>query len=283
MLTDVQVNRQKRTEGTLAAEMQAMRLHDFLKGRRDHLRLSQEAVAGRLNISSRSYGNWERGKVREWTDEKLYALAEALEMSAYQTNRLFLYAVGRAAQPDRRAVIRRTESDAPAAAAFLGDYAAMMNALALPTFVIDRRGDVKMSNNAYQDLFCEVRPHPTAMPSSNFLRFGLFHPDAPTVLADHLEWQLAILAQLSSSLERHDDDTGLQAIRRDVYLHPALRNAYVNDMPDWVLGSGTDLVHHESAVRKLRHPDPIVGLQRCRLVEETPRPLKARGLTRLTR
>ncbi|MFH9677582.1 helix-turn-helix domain-containing protein [Streptomyces sp. NPDC017405] len=275
------MNHQEQTEGSLAADIQAMRLHHFLKGRRYHLDLSQEAVAERLNISPRSYGNWERGKVKEWTDEKLYALADALEMSAYQTTRLFLYAVGRAAQPDRRGMLRRTESEDPATAAFLGDYAVMMDALTLPTFVIDLRWDVKMANKAYRDLFCEVRPHPTAMPSRNFLRFGLFHPDAPTVLADHLGWQLAILAQLSSSLERHDD-AGLQAIRRDVYLHPALRDAYLNDMPDWVLGSGADLVHHESAVRELRHPDPIVGLQGCRLVEETPRPLKALGLTRLT-
>ncbi|MFD8902545.1 helix-turn-helix domain-containing protein [Streptomyces ardesiacus] len=272
----------KQTTDFLAAESQAKRLQYFVKGRRDHLDLSQYQVAERLGISDRAYGNWERGRVKEWTDEKLYALAEALEMSEYQTTRLFLYAVGRAPQPDLRATFRRSESEAPAVAAFLGDYTVMMDALSLPSFVIDQRWDVRMANKAYRDLFRKVRPHPTAMPSKNFLRFGLFHPDAPTVLVDHLKWQLAMLAQLSSSLERHDADAGLQAIRRDVYLHAALREAYVNDMPDWVLGSGADLVHHEAAVRELRHPDTHLGLQRCRLVEETPRSLKTLGLTRLT-
>lgn len=270
------------TADALAAEIQAYRLQHFLKGRRDHLDLSQHQVAESLAISERAYGNWERGRVKEWTDEKLYALAEALEMSEYQTTRLFLYAVGRAPQPDLRATFRRNESNDPTVAAFLGDYTVMMDALSLPTFVIDQRWDVKIANKAYHDLVREVRSHPTAMPSANFLRFGLFHPDAPTVLVDHPKWQLAMLAQLSSGLERHGEDTGLQAIRRDVYLHPALRDAYLNDMPDWVLGSGADLVHHEGAVRELRHPDPRVGLRGCRLLEETPRSLKALGLTRLT-
>ncbi|MEE1737048.1 XRE family transcriptional regulator [Streptomyces sp. BE147] len=270
------------TEEALAAEMRAHRLHAFLKGRRDHLALSQEAVAARLEITSRAYWNWERGRVKEWTDEKLYLLADALEMTEFQIARLFWYAVDRAPQPDLRTMFSSTGAGDPATLAFLGDYGVMMDALSLPTFVIDRRWDVKMANKAYRDLFRDVRAHPTSMPSTNFLRFGLFHPDAPTVLVDHLKWQFAMLAQLSSSLERHDDDAGLQAIRRDVYLRPPLRDAYLTDMPNWVLGSGADLVHHEGAVRELRHPDVRVGLRGCRLVEETPWSLKALGLMRLT-
>ncbi|MFF9158370.1 helix-turn-helix domain-containing protein [Streptomyces sp. NPDC014846] len=285
MNTSVHVQSSRANTEDLAAEMRASRLQCFLKGRRDHLALSQEDVAERLEISARAYGNWERGRVHQWTDEKLYALAEALAMTEYQTTRLFLYAVGRAPQPELRAMFRRAESpegEDPYSSAFLGDYTVMMDKLSLPTFVIDQRWDVKRANKAYRDLFRKVRPHPTATPSTNFLRFGLFHPDAPTVLVDHRNWQLAMLAQLSSSLEQHGQDTKLQAIRRDVYLHPALRDAYLNDMPDWVLGCGADLVHHEDAVRELRHPDPHIDLQGCRLVEETPRPLQALGLMRLT-
>ncbi|WP_331732206.1 helix-turn-helix transcriptional regulator (plasmid) [Streptomyces sp. NBC_00015] len=273
---------QERTGEVLATEKQAYRLQHFLKGRREYLDLRQTEVAERLDISERAYGNWERGQVKEWTDEKLYALAEALEMSGYQTTRLFLYAVGRAPQPNPRGAVRRTESEDPSISAYLGDYTVMMDALSLPTFVIDQSWNVKMANSAYCGLFRDVRAHPTAMPSRNFLRFGLFHPDAPSILVDHLKWQLAMLAQLSSSLERHSEDTGLQAIRRDVYLHPTLRDAYLTDMPDWVMGSGADLVHHEGSIRELRHPDPGIGLQGCRLVEETPRLLTALGLTRLT-
>ncbi|MFF8731773.1 helix-turn-helix domain-containing protein [Streptomyces sp. NPDC015171] len=272
----------ERTEEGAAAEMQAHRLQSFLRGRREHLGLRQVQVAERLGISERAYGNWERGHVKEWTDEKLYALAEALEMSEYHSARLFLYAVGRAPQPDVRARFRRPEPQDPSVDAFVGDYTVMLDALSLPTLVIDQRWDVKMANAAYQDLFRDVRPHPTAMPACNFLRFGLFHPDAPSVLTDHLTWQLAMLAQLFSSLERYGEDQGLLAIRRDVDLDPALRDAYLNDMPDWVMGCGADLIHHEDAIRELRHPDPRVGLRGCRLVEETPRSLQALGLTRLT-
>lgn len=268
--------------GILAAEIRAKRLQHFLGGRRERLELSQEDVAERLKISGRAYGNWERGRVKEWTDHKLYSLAGALEMSEFQTARLFWYAVDRAPQPDPRAVFGRDFPADPAASAFLGDYIASMERHSLPTFVIDHRWGVRMANKAYHDLFRGIRAHPTAMPSDNFLRFGLFHPDASSVLVDHREWQLAMLAQLSSSLERHDDDSALQSIRRDVYLHPALRATYLLDMPDWVLGCGADLAHHESSMRELRHPDPQVGLQGCRLVEETPRSLQALGLMRLT-
>ncbi|WP_327411338.1 helix-turn-helix transcriptional regulator (plasmid) [Streptomyces sp. NBC_01281] len=261
--------------------MRANRLHAFLRGRREHLDLSQEVVAERLGISTRSYWSWERGRVKEWTDQKLHALATALEMSPFQTERLFWCAAGRAPQLPGTGTPVQPSSRDTAATAFLDDYRTMMNALALPTFVIDRQWDIKMANTAYRDLFSEVRPHPTAMPSDNFLRFGLFHPDAQTVLVDHATWQMAMLAQLSSSLERHDAAV-LQTIRRDVYRHPALRDAYLNDMPTWVLGCGADLVHYEGTVRELRHPNPQIGLQGCRLVEETPRFLQTLGLTRIT-
>jgi transcriptional regulator with XRE-family HTH domain len=266
----------------LASGMRAKRLQQLLQGRREHLKLSQEDVAARLGISSRAYGNWERGRVKEWTDQKLYALAEALEMTEFQTDRLFWIAVDRAPQPDLRAMTGHSSEGDTATAAFLVDYSVMMEALSLPTVLINHRWDVKMANSAYSELFRNIRPHPTAMPADNFLRFGLFHPDAPSILVDHLTWRLSMLAQLATSLDRHDQDPALQAIRREVYLHPILRDAYLNDMPTWVLGAGADLVHHEGEVRELRHPDPRVGLQGCRLVEETPRPLQARGLTRIT-
>ncbi|MGP3950867.1 MmyB family transcriptional regulator [Streptomyces sp. 7N604] len=266
----------------MAAAMRAKRLQEFIKGRRDHLELSQEDVAARLDISARAYGNWERGRVKEWTDRKLCALAEALEMTEYQVERLFRIAVERAPQPDLHALLLKTLPQDPATTAFLDDYRVMMDALSLPTILIDHRWYSKIANKAYRDLFSGVRPHPTAMPARSFLRFGLFHPDAPSILADHTNWQLSMLAQLASSLEKHDQDPALQAIRREVYLHPALHHAYINDMPSWVLSAGADLVHNEGAVRALRHPDPQVGLQGCRLVEETPRSLQALGLTRIT-
>ncbi|WP_327391494.1 transcriptional regulator (plasmid) [Streptomyces microflavus] len=271
-----------RTGEHLVGDVRATRLPLFLREQRDYLKLSQEDVAGRLEISSRAYGNWERGLVKEWTDAKLFDLARALEMSEYQTTLLFRYAVDRAPAPDQRAQLLSLPSKEMNASTFLRDYATMMSALALPSFVIDQRWDIKMTNQAYDDLFHSIGPHPSAMPSANFLRFGFFHPEASTVLVDQPQWKLAMAAQLSSSLERHGEDAGLQSIRRDVYLRPDLLDLYVSEMPAWVLAGGTDLVHHEGALRALRHPDPAIGIQGCRLVEESSRSLQALGLTRLT-
>ncbi|MFE7778420.1 helix-turn-helix domain-containing protein [Streptomyces sp. NPDC057445] len=266
----------------LAAEIHARRLQDWVKGRREKLDLSQQDVADRLAMSGRAYGNWERGRVREWTDTKLFALAAALEMTEFQTARLFWLAVGRTPQPELRMAPAGSRPADEATTAFLKDYRRMMASLSLPTFLIDYRWNVKTANEAYVALFSQVRTHQATMPTDNFLRFGLFHPDAPTLLADHKSWQLSMLAQLSGSLERYDQDPTLQAIRREVYLDPALTEAYDEEMPEWVLEAGTDLVHNGDTVRSLRHPDPHVGLQACRLVEETPRPLQALGLTRIT-
>ncbi|MER5890448.1 helix-turn-helix domain-containing protein [Streptomyces sp. NPDC001941] len=262
-------------------QTQAERLHEFIRARRDHLGLPQEAIAARLNISSRAYRDWERGRVKAWKDEKLFALAGALQLSEYQVTRLFLLALGRppALDTGRTLGVVAPGTDA---ADLLDDYAVMLDSLVLPSVVVDKRWDIQMANSAYRELFSAVRAHPTAMPTANLLRFGLFHPDAPTVLADHLYWQLAMLAQLASSLEQHSEDRGLQAIRRDVFRHAALRDAYLTDMPNWVLGAGSDLVHHERTVRELRHPDPRRGLLGCRVVDETSRSLRAVGLLRLT-
>ncbi|MFJ5635197.1 helix-turn-helix domain-containing protein [Streptomyces goshikiensis] len=264
----------------LAAGMRAQRLRDLIVGRREFLDLRQEEVADRLDMSARNYGNWERGVVKEWTDDKLFQLAAALEMTEFQTVRLFLIAVDRL--PDTRPMDGRGCVEGPSLDAFLFDYVPMMEALSLPTFLIDHRWEIKSANAAYRELFRGLSHHPGAMPAASFLRFGLFHPDAPAILVDYRNWQLSMLAQLATSLERHDQDMNLRRLQRDVYQHPALREAYLNDMQTWVLGAGADLVHHEGAARIIRHPDPRIGLQSCRLVEETPRALQARGLTRIT-
>ncbi|MEV6676380.1 helix-turn-helix domain-containing protein [Streptomyces erythrochromogenes] len=269
-------------DDVLAAEMRARRLQQLIQGRREYLNLRQEEVAERLDMSARNYGNWERGVVKEWTDEKLFHLAEALEMTESQVARLFLIAVDRLPPADARPASGREHDGDPSMDAFLYDYAVMMEALSLPTFLIDQRWEVRMANRAYRNLFRGLRHHPTAMPTDNFLRFGLLHPDASAILVDFQDWQLSMLAQLATSLERNDQDTELHMLRREVYLRPTLRSTYLDDMQTWVLGAGADLVHHDGKARIIRHPDPLIGLRGCRLVEETPRPLQARGLARIT-
>ncbi|RNG21609.1 helix-turn-helix domain-containing protein [Streptomyces botrytidirepellens] len=265
-----------------AFAMRGKRLQDFLKGRREYLGLSQEVVAERLNISARAYGNWERGRVKEWTDQKLYALAETLEMTTYQVDRLFRIAVDRAPQSNQQVTAFRGRSEDPSTTAFLGDYRTMMDALSLPTYVVDHRGDVKIENKAYRDLFSGVRPHGQAMPSRSFLRFGLFHPEAPAILAGHANWQLVLLAQLASKLDSNSEDPELQSIRREVLRNESLRKAYLHELPYWTLSSGADPMHHEGALLELHHPDHRIGVKACRLVEETPKSLERLGLTRIT-
>ncbi|MET8676019.1 helix-turn-helix domain-containing protein [Streptomyces sp. NPDC004647] len=266
-----------------AAALRGERLNALLKSRRLQLGLRQVDIAVRLDISPRAYGTWERGRVKEWTDHKLHALSEALEMTAHQEQRLFRLAVNRDPQQALRSLAGHVMPDDPETQAFLHDYATMMDAVAFPSFLINHRWDVKMANPAYRALFDSIRQHPTAMPERNFLRFVLFHPDAPSVLADHKNsWLLPMLAQLSSALEVHDQDRALHAIRREVALRPDLHNLYLYALPSWVLSSGADVLQQHGATRALHHPNPQLSQTGCRLVGETPRHLQAMGYTRIT-
>lgn len=169
------------------------------------------------------------------------------------------------------------------AQAYLQDYAALLEAVAFPSVVFDRRWDVVLSNAAFETLFGGVGPHPTAMPGDNFLRFVLFHPDAATVLGEHeSSWCLPMLAHFAAAVERHGQDRGLQSIRRDIAQDPIMEAAYRQGLPHWIRAVGPDAVEHDGAVRPLVHPDPRWGRTDCRIVGETPKTLEDMGYTRMT-
>ncbi|MGW6461080.1 MmyB family transcriptional regulator [Streptomyces sp. NPDC055078] len=310
--------------GTSRGTLRSRRLTDILRGRREELGLTVAEVAARLDISTRTYGNWERTPAEEWTDDKLYALVKALEMTDQQGGWLFRLAVDREPPlplrgPSSRAVSpmgpARPSGPAfpsgptrpyaplqppvlpaappataepamppdPGTQAYLHDYAAMMDAVPLPSVLFDRRWDVAHVNPAFQALFRGMGQHPTAMPDQNFLRFVLFHPDAGTVLGDReTSWCLPLLAQLESALERYEDDGVLQAIRSDIANDPIMDAAYRCGLPHWMRVMGAAAVHHDGAVRPLNHPDPQWGHADCRIVDETPATLQDRGYTRMT-
>ncbi|MEW2297366.1 hypothetical protein ABZ719_32470 [Streptomyces sp. NPDC006743] len=171
----------------------------------------------------------------------------------------------------------------PEAQAYLQDYAALLEAVSFPSFVVDHRWDVILTNSAYTSLFRGVGPHPSAMPGDNFLRFVLFHPDAGTVLGDHeARWCLPMLAQFAAAVERRGPDHGLQAIRRDIAQDPIMEAAYRHGLPHWIRAAGPAATRSDGAVRPLLHPDPRWGTTDCRVVEETPETLRDLGYTRLT-
>jgi PAS domain-containing protein len=171
----------------------------------------------------------------------------------------------------------------PETQAYLRDFAAMMDAVPLPSVLFDRRWDVAHANHAFEALFHGVGPHPTAMPAQNFLRFVLFHPDAGTVLGDReTSWCLPLLAQLDAALEWYREDRVLQAIRDDIADDPIMDVAYRCGLPHWMRAMGAAAVHHDGAVRPLNHPDPRWGRTECRIVDETPATLQDRGFTRMT-
>ncbi|WP_187283502.1 hypothetical protein [Streptomyces sp. t39] len=157
-----------------------------------------------------------------------------------------------------------------------------MDAVPLPSVLFDRRWDVAHTNPAFDALFRGVGPHPTAMPHQNFLRFVLFHPDAPRVLAEHdTSWCLPLMAQLAGLLEGEEDES-LQAVRDDIALDPIMDAAYRCGLPLWMSAVGAEAIHHDGAVRPVNHPDPRWGSTDCRVVDETPARLEAKGYTRLT-
>jgi hypothetical protein len=179
--------------------------------------------------------------------------------------------------------VPRPAPESPEAQAYLEDYATLLEAVSLPSVVLDHRWDVVLANSAFASLFREVGAHPTAMPGDNFLRFVLFHPDAGTVLGEHeSSWCLPMLARFAAAVERHAHDHGLQAIRREIAQDPIMDAAYRQGLPHWIRAVGERAVEHDGAVRPLLHPDPRWGATVCRVVDETPRTLQDMGYTRLT-
>nr|WSX48938.1 helix-turn-helix domain-containing protein [Streptomyces sp. NBC_00974] len=270
-------------EESARGAVRSERRKEILRQRREELGLSQEDMAARLRISVRAYGNWERGLVKEWTDRKLLALAEALEMGERQCFWLFRVMVDRDPPPTWRGAEDSRLPDDPAQRDYLCDYAALMEAVPYPSFLVDHRWDVALTNSAFDRLFQSVRPHPTALPDDNFLRFVLFHPDAAAVLEDHEpSWCVPLLARFSTALDASPEDEGLRSIRQEVARDPFMEAAYRYGVPHWLSTYGAEAAEQDGAVRSVRHPDPSWGLVRCRLVAESSRMLDGMGLTRMT-
>ncbi|MFF8731405.1 hypothetical protein ACF073_33705 [Streptomyces sp. NPDC015171] len=167
--------------------------------------------------------------------------------------------------------------------AYLQDYGTLLEHMTCPSLVVDRHWNVVMANKAFETLFCGVRPHPTAMPGENFLRFVLFHPDAGEVLGEHEPgWCLPMLAQLRTALETYGHDLELQAVRRDIAQDPIMEAAFRQGLPHWIRAVGEAAARLDGAVRLLNHPDPRRGRTECRIVEESPQPLRDLGYRRLS-
>ncbi|MFH9011553.1 hypothetical protein ACH4C6_09275 [Streptomyces sp. NPDC017943] len=177
----------------------------------------------------------------------------------------------------------RPVAETPEIQAYLEDYAGLLETAGSPSLVVDHCWDVVLANSAFRSLFAAVGPHPTAMPGDNFLRFVLFHPDAPAVLGDHeSSWCLPMLAHFARTVETHGPDHGLQSVRRDIAQDPIMEAAYRHGLPHWIRSVGEDAVEQDGAVRPLLHPDPRRGAVECRIVAETSRTLEELGCTRLT-
>ncbi|MFD9630967.1 MmyB family transcriptional regulator [Streptomyces violascens] len=173
--------------------------------------------------------------------------------------------------------------DDPELRAYVDDYFAMTDALPFPSVVLDPGWGVAHANPAYDALFGGIGPHPTAMPGHNFLRFVLFHPDAAVVLAEHeTAWCLPMLAQFAEAYADDESAPGLRDIRQEIADDPIMDAAFRLGLPHWVRAVGDAAVHHDGAVRHVRHPDPERGRTSCRLVSESPRTLREFGFRRLT-
>ncbi|MEU1403057.1 hypothetical protein ABZ471_11960 [Streptomyces sp. NPDC005728] len=167
--------------------------------------------------------------------------------------------------------------------AYLQDYATLLEAVTFPSLVVDHRWNVVMANGAFGTLFRGARPHPTAMPEQNLLRFVLFHPDAGEILGEHeAGWCLPMLAHFKTAIERYGHDHELQAVRRDIAQDPIMEAAYRQGLPHWIRAVGEAGTRLDGAVRLLFHPDPRRGPTECRIVDETPATLREIGCTRLT-
>lgn len=88
---------------TARAAARTKRLGDALKRRREELDLSLEEIAARLGVTAYTYATWERTPGREWSEDTLIALIDALELNDQQGGRLLRLAADRGTPAQRPA------------------------------------------------------------------------------------------------------------------------------------------------------------------------------------
>ncbi|GAA1213641.1 hypothetical protein GCM10009578_065610 [Streptomyces rhizosphaericus] len=214
--------------------------------------ISQQKFADRIGVSPTTVQGWLTGK-KGMSQEKLERVAETLQMNPQFRELLYELVMGFEPPP-----LPSLRADPEALQDYLQDYGRSVEPLPFPAHASDLAWNILASNSAWHELMAPAADHPTDGPHVNIMRFTLFHPEAPRVLADWLRrWLVPMLAKLSQAMELHSDHPDLIEIDRDVRRRPQLARMYQQAPSSYLADSGipTDIIHPDGNEVRVNHPD----------------------------
>ncbi|WP_406301166.1 helix-turn-helix domain-containing protein [Streptomyces sp. NBC_00885] len=195
--------------------------------------ITQKELAERLKITPRSLRNW-MARASRLEAREAERLADALNMSGENRKNLHVL-TGNVPPAPQATELRRTPE--------MALYQAMIDGTEHLSVVYTECWDIVIGNQAFRDIFAQVRPHATAHPFRNTTRYVMFHPDAYLILgagdktAFHEDWLMPTLAHFSATFQQLPEHQRLQDMEREIIQRPALRRAY-RQAPAWIAENG---------------------------------------------
>lgn len=228
-------------------------LNAFLVASRDLRGKNQEGLASDLRMSDRQYREWERGR-KAIPQSRLDDVAEALGLD--EAGRRQLYRLtgnliplpGALSESERLVELTQRWANVH------------IHRQGSPACLTDGAWNVVAANDAYFRLFEAVSAHALNHPTSNTLRWTLFHPDAPHMLGDWRDaWMLPNLCQFALAFQNNQAHPQLRDMRAEIARHPDLEDAYLHTVPDLLAQPGEFPEDEDGAVRDiLASPDGFV-------------------------
>ncbi|CCB71932.1 helix-turn-helix domain-containing protein [Streptantibioticus cattleyicolor] len=228
-------------------------LSRFLRTHRRRAGLTQETLARRLDVSTRTVSNWERG--RHGVDpDRVADLGHALGLTPDEHDRLRLLvpaAPDRAADPGPGPV--RPVPPPHLVARFTDEWRRGFHDVAMPAYLRDPAWHILACNPAFTSAFATAAAMPHAMPWENFARFVCLHPDAPRVLHDWYDgWLVPVLGEIADGLRTGTDQAAPRRLLAELTGRPAVARA-------WTRVAAAARRAAPPPRRPLSHPDPRVG------------------------
>ncbi|MEE1737062.1 helix-turn-helix transcriptional regulator [Streptomyces sp. BE147] len=216
-------------------------LTKFLVNARDKKNFKQEDLAGEVGMSGRHYRTWETAR-RPIPRTRLDDLARALGLD----------------EIGRRQLYRLTGHMVPLPGALSGNAKLLELTERWANVHIHRRSDpacltdgawnVVVANDAYFQLFEAVSPHSLNHPTIHWLRWILFHQDAPHMLGKWRDsWMLPTLSQFALAFQNNQTDPQLRRIRVEIAARAELERAYLHKIPE-LLAQPTEYPDDEDGV-----------------------------------
>ena len=208
---------------------------------------SRKALAERLALTPRSLRNW-LVEPSELSGEQIEKLVKALELGPENRDTLYRLTGQVPPAPSAGALLHTPE---------MAIYKQILDDSPHPSVVFDYAWDVVITNEPYRALFGSARPHATAWPLHNGMKYILFHPDAPQQLGggDPEEfrdsWLMPALANFLAVFQQRPHDPHLRTIEQQIFQRAGTRRAY-ESIADWIRTSGD--LHVNSSPRPIVDP-----------------------------